>query len=105
MTSTPRSTDQLIEQSSADLKRIQDAEEFWRRMQVVRFSEHYHRALLGSGIARPEADEIAGMIRQYINRISDGLSTASYLLRELITEVEAASRHAGNDQATEGFRV
>lgn len=105
MTARPRSTDTLIDHTTLDLKAIQQPAEFWEWMHNSKFWEGYHRGLLAAGVPAGKADEIASMVRQYIERITSGLQTATYLLRELASEVDEARRQAGVQLGDGGFRI
>jgi hypothetical protein len=89
----------------ADLRLIQNPAETWAQMRDMKFSESYHRGLLNAGVPASKADEIASMVRQYISRISAGLETATYMLKELASEVDEARRLSGARLSDDGFRV
>lgn len=106
MPMTPRTTHALIAEASDHLAKMQGPAEFWERMNNIKFADDYHRALLAAGVQPGKADEIAAMVRQYISRISDGVETATYLLKELIGEVDSARALAQRDAAAgNGFHV
>lgn len=105
MVSTPRNTALLISRTVEDLTKIQAPSEFWERLHQTRFADRYYEALLAAGMPEGKADETAAMVRQYIARISAGLEQATYLLKELASEVDEARRRAGVQLNEGGFRV
>jgi hypothetical protein len=105
VSSTPKTTDQLIARTTGDVKSIQGAEEFWRHMLNIKFSQRYHDALIASGMSPGKADELAAVVRQYIERIAGDLGTATYVLRQLTGELYDARQKAGAQATGTGFRI